>query len=201
MPSDTPDTPVPSVTTPGKAVATVPTQSLVQPPRRLAPLPRTIEAIKELVELGSDNPKMPEAYFIEFLRALYDPGLDKFNTSLWYRTFNTWRKSIDILDAAGNLLFVCPPVIGTLRTRLGNPSNQPSLAQSSDLAALEGKRHAMLEKKRMDESLAQYKATAAYDISEAWRKILERYGLVQSQSTMKSGLSPESLLSDDGDAL
>jgi hypothetical protein len=169
-------------------------------PKKLSPLPQTVEALRELMVLGSDNPSMPEAIFPNFLRALYDPKTDKFNIPLWFMHFGTYRKGIDITDAAGKVLFVCPPVMATLKTRLGR-NEGILLSDVSSEAALQGRRHHMLEKRTLDQGIADYKPQVAYDVRAAWKEILIKYEILPKEQTATKTLTPESLLSLDGDDL
>lgn len=200
-PSPSPANP-PAPNTPGAMTQPQPSQKPAKP-KPLPPLASMVEAMRELVQLGSDNPRMPEGHFVDFLHALYDPKLDKFDTSLWFRTFGNWRKSVDIIDPAGNVLYVCPPVVGTLKTRLNHPDNrnQISLDTIAGQAALQGRRHPMLEGPAFKKGIEQYKPEVGYSLQSRWRVILQRYGLVPSDEPSKGGMTAESLLSDEGDAL
>jgi hypothetical protein len=185
--------------------------------RRRKSLPRMIEAMRELVQMGTDNPRMQEGYFIDFLHRVYNPDTDQFNVELWYRTFGTLRKGVDVTDSAGNVLFVCPQVVSVLKTRLGESKNLngqeviavqrsdgklvPTMDEIARNAKLQGNRHPMLEQRAMEQGLAVYKPEVAYDVHEAWRHVLSKYGLIKEKSASKTGMTADDLLSDEGEAL
>lgn len=175
--------------------------------RKRPPRPQMVQAMRELVALGSDNPRMPEAVLPDFLRQLYNPRTDTFDRALWLNTVGNMRRGLDITDAAGHVIRVCPPMTGTVRTRLGPSKDQtghiqPSINQIANDAALQGKRLAILEERRLSQGLANHQVDIAGDVVAAWRSILEDYGIIPKQSTVsKTTLSADSLLSDDGDAL
>jgi hypothetical protein len=185
--------------------------------KRRRAMPGMVEAMRELVSLGSDNPRMQEGYFIDFLHQAYDSANDRLNTALWYQTFGTFRKGIDVTDAAGNVLFVCPPILSVLKTRLGESKNLngkdqtvvqrsdgklvPTISEIASQAALNGRRHAALETKVMNEGLAIYRPEIGYDVHPGWRDILVKYGLVKEQAASKTGMTADDLLSDEGEPL
>jgi hypothetical protein len=160
----------------------VPPSQAIAPARRLAPPAFMVQALREAVLLGSDNPTMPEAVFKEFIKVLYDPATDVLDRTLWFRTFGEYRHGVNILNNDGSLMFICPPLIGTCVTRVPPPG-------------INGFNRVVLEAK-MDEqrlpALAQRTLTAGierekinvqvYDIREAWRVVLTRYGLVKDSS-------------------
>lgn len=155
---------------------------LTVPPEEVKPLPprhAMVEALREMVALGSDNPKMPEGVFVEFLRALYNPKTDTFDVDLWYRTFNSHRQAVDILDPAGRVIRVCPPIMGTVETQVG-VARQDSLSTVVETAQLMERRHGGLAEKTMAEGLAQYKQGPNHVVHQAWRDILTYYGIIQA---------------------
>lgn len=145
----------------------------------LPPRPQMVEALRELIALGPDNPKMPEGVFVSFLRSLYNPLEDKFDVELWYRTFGSYRQSVEVLDPMGNVVRVCPPIVGTVNTKVG-VDRQASLSTLVETAQLMERRHAGLAERTMTDGLAAYQEAANSTPHEAWRAILTHYGIIQS---------------------
>lgn len=152
---------------------------------QITPLPpraAMVEALREMVQLGSDNPKMPEAIFKDFLRVLYDPVADKFDVELWYRTFNSHRLPVDILDPAGSVIMVCPPIMGTVETMTG-VARADSLSTLVESTQQLGRRHAGLAEKTFQEGLAHYKEGSNRVVQHAWYTILAHYGIITAPAS------------------
>lgn len=160
------------------------------------------EAVRELMELGVDNPRMQEGYFIDFLHEVYDSKTGKFNTEMWYKVIGTFRKGVDITNAAGDVIYTTPPIVSTVRSRIiSKPTAaNPSISAISDEAALQGRRHPILEKRTMDAGLKAYRPEMMYDIQSGWVKVLQRYNLIKDNTDHKS-ISKDQLLSDEGEDL
>lgn len=184
-----------------------PVQGTAQPQRGRPPLPMMVEAMRELITLGTDNPRMSEAVFPDFLRGLYNPATDTFNREMWMLNVGNMRRGLDIIDGSGKVIRTCPPLTATVRTRMGPSKDasgrlQPTMNEIADKAALHGRRHAPQEAKVFNEGISAYKPEVAFDAQALWRAILEDYGIIPKAGVENSsGLSAESLLSDDGDAL
>jgi hypothetical protein len=165
------------------------------------------EAARELAAIGPDNPSMPETYFKDFLVRLFNPQTGLFDTALWYHVVGEWRKGLNVTDPSGQVLFVTPPIISTVVTRVGQRRNAetgkaaPTIAQVADYAALQGRRHPMLEARTMNEGLAQYHPEVEGGLADAWANILARYGLAKSANSGKSGQDFDDPLSDEGELL
>jgi hypothetical protein len=165
-------------------------------PQGLRPRPIMVEALREMINLGSDNPKMPESIFIEFLRVLYNPKTQMFDTALWYRTFNSHRLAIDILDPAGVVIYVCPPIMGTITTRTAVPRTESLSRMVGESREME-RRHAALGDAVMKEGLKGYQGGDIISVRQAWIQILSRYGMIQTaQVKSPSQLSSDNLLDD-----
>lgn len=165
------------------------------------------QAARELAAIGPDNPTMPEPYFRDFLTRLYNPQTGAFDTALWFHVVGEWRKGLNVMGADGNVLFTTPPVVSTIKTRAGQKRNEtsgqvtPNISQVADYAALQGRRHPMLEAKTMHEGLAAYRPEVYGGLEEAWAKILAHYGLVKSADASKAQHSIDDLLKDEGELL
>jgi hypothetical protein len=165
------------------------------------------QAARELSAIGPDNPSMPEPYFRDFLTELYDAKTGAFNTSLWFHVVGEWRKGLDVMGSDGKVLFTTPPVVSTIKTRAGerrtdeNGHRTPNIAQVADYAALQGRRHPMLEARTMNEGLAAYRPEVYGGLEEAWAEILAKYGLVKSTTAGKVQHSVDDLLKEEGELL
>jgi hypothetical protein len=166
------------------------------------------EAARELAAIGPDNPSMPETYFRGFLARLFNPQTGGFDTALWYHVVGQWRLGLDVTDAAGNVMFTTPPIVSTVVTRVGQKRDQatgkavaPTIAQVADHAALQGRRHPMLEARTMNEGLAAYHPEVEGGLQQAWSQILARYGLAKSTGGSNSGQAFDDPLSEEGELL
>lgn len=165
------------------------------------------QAARELAAIGPDNPSMPEPYFRDFLTQLYNPATGAFDTALWFHVVGEWRKGLNVMGSDGNLLFTTPSVVSTIKTRASQQRDEasgqltPKIAQVANYAALQGKRHPMLEAKTMSEGLAAYRPVVYGGLEEAWAEILARYGLVKSAAASKTQHSVDDLLKDEGELL
>lgn len=168
----------------------------------LPPTGKLVQALSELRALGSDNPKMPEGIFIQFLRALYSPKDDSFDTGLWYRTFGTLQHPVDIIDAGGQTIRVCPPIMGTMRSLVGvKKSDSASLIVET--ATLEEQRHAQAGQRALAQGLANYKSGETMDHRAAWRELLIHYGIIDGKlgATASQQATSDALLTGDVEEL
>jgi len=155
----------------------VPEQRRIQPPKLL------VEAIREAAVLGNDNPRMPERAFKEFLKALYDPATDFFNQPLWRETIGDVRHGLNVTDEAGNLIFICPPPVGTPVTPIPDPGTNGFSRVVRESRDMEN-RTAALGQKTLNEGLRRETPhVKVYDIRSAWRAVLERYGIIAPTAT------------------
>lgn len=165
------------------------------------------QAARELAAIGPDNPTMQEPYFRDFLTRLYDAPSGRFDTALWFHVVGEWRKGLNVVGADGNVLFTTPPVVSTVKTRTTQKRNQesgkvaPNISQVADYAALQGRRHPMLEARTMNEGLAAYGPEIYGGLEQAWAAILARYGLIKSVNVGKTQHSVDDLLKDEGELL
>lgn len=146
-------------------------------PHRIPPPKFMVQALNEAVALGNDNPRMPETAFREFVKVLYDPATDHFNQQLWRETIGDVRHGLNVMDEAGNLLFICPPPVGTVLTTIperGVGGFSRVVKESRDME----NRTAALGQKTLEEGLQrETPKLKVFDIRAAWRKVLERYQL------------------------
>ncbi len=154
------------------------TTSPTPPPKGLPPRTILIEALREFKELGPDNPSIPEYVFRDFVKYLYDPATDKFDTELWLRTFGDFKHAINLTDSAGAVVRVCPPLMGMLETKIVDRAE--SLATLSEMAALNGRRHAALGQRTLQDGLDSYKAGNIQSVRQNWVDILTEYGVLKS---------------------
>lgn len=147
----------------------------------LPPRPAMVEALREMVKLGSDNPKMPESVFVQFLHQLYDRTTGKFDVALWYQTFNSHRLPVDILDPAGRVILVCPPIMGTVDTRVG-VERQDSLSTLVESTQQLERRHGGLAERTLQDGLANYKEGVNHSVQAAWARVLIHYGLLAASA-------------------
>lgn len=165
------------------------------------------QAARELAAIGPDNPTMPEPYFRDFLETLYNKETGAFDTAQWFHVVGEWRKGLNVIGPDGNVLFTTPPIVSTIKTRTGprrvlsDGRRAPSISQVADHAALEGRRHPMLEAKTMHEGLAVYRPEVYGGLEEAWAEILARYNLVKTTASGKVQHSVDDLLKDEGELL
>lgn len=171
----------------------IPTQRRIQPPKLM------VEALKEAAVLGNDNPRMPEHAFRAFLAELYNPATDHFDQQLWRETIGDVRHGLNVTDEAGNLLFICPPPVGTTVTTIPAPGMNGFSRVVRESRDMEN-RTAALGQKTLNEGLnREAPGIRVFDIRAAWRAVLERYGVVPKASDPSSpaGQSAQSYYMDD----
>lgn len=153
---------------------------------KVLPMGITVQAMQELTTLGSDNPRMPESIFQNFLQALYNPETKSLNMSLWYKTFNGYRQGVDIVDEEGEVKFVCPPPVGTVQTVIAARKTE-SFSQIAENAAVAEKRHVLLGQKTLKEGLEQHGLPSIHPVHRRWVAILMKYDLMKAEEPSSNG--------------
>lgn len=161
-------------------------------PAKLSSRRQAVEALREFNVMGPDLERMRESVFRDFLTRLYDPATDRFDIALWIATFHTQQRPVAITDDADQLIYICPPLTGTVQTMFGG-----QIGRDAKQAEMLDRRHGQLGENQRVKTLAGVaEQLVELNPREVWRKILERYGIIKVGAENAAGLGTPGDLQD-----
>lgn len=156
---------------------------------KLAPTNVTYNALKTVTQVNLDLPRMKERHFREFVAWLYNPVADTFDRALWVRTFGSLRTAVTITDDADQAVFICPPLVGTVETTIGNDFSHMGIASNN----LEKRLPILGEKHRQDRLPELSKQLVTLSPRERWVAVLARYGITPPKAEGDKAPAEQSL--------
>lgn len=143
------------------------------------PMPENVKKAMEQITLltQSEVPRVPEHLFVRHVLPIMTDQSGEVDVSVWLDLAGTVNRPMDVVDAAGEVLFRVPPMMSHIPTRI-NTSAMQAINRVVLESKLKSEQHPRMGEVALQVGLQRHQPVRRADVVTArvWNTILVRYG-------------------------